>query len=638
MCFSVRLTAGKADSLARLLQGKTDTAYVQLACAVADAYIDENNAGRGFNYIDSALNRANAIRNEKFRAYAYNYAGNLYNYVGDVTKALESFEKALKINQKIGNAVGQRSVYLNRGNTFFNNSDYPKAEASYKLALTLNSLIHDDRSSLADIYNNLGSVNAVQLKFDAAKEYFTKAMAINIATRDSASIAYACNNLGLVEYNQGHYDKAMPYFKQALELKLKFGSSLNKAEAYVAMANLYEQMHEPAKELAALQSSLSYTDTAVYNEHLKGLYLAFASFHEKHNNIPQAYHYYKLLHSINSDLFKKEVESQIQQKELMFSLASSHLNDSLVQVAHIEKQGEQIKRSNTIRYFLLLIVVLVLIFLLLLYKRFRISQLQKKEITRQKMLVDEKQKEILDSITYAKRIQQALLNENMIREVFSEHFIFFQPKDIVSGDFYWSARIREKEELVFIAVCDSTGHGVPGAFMSLLNSNFLNEAINEKQIYSPDKVFDYVRNRLITSLGKEEQKDGFDGILLCFNRTSGRITYAAANNTPILVRSGNVIDFDHDRMPVGQGGNENFRLFNMEWQPGDRLYLVTDGFADQFGGSKGKKFMKRSLKELLSNMSSRPFAEQRSLLGKTLKEWKGNNEQVDDVTVLGIGL
>jgi serine phosphatase RsbU (regulator of sigma subunit) len=278
-----------------------------------------------------------------------------------------------------------------------------------------------------------------------------------------------------------------------------------------------------------------------------------------------------------------------------------------------------------------------------------------KEIEQKKNLIEEKQKEIYDSINYAERIQSAILNNKQLIDDLlgkDKYFILFQPKDIVSGDFYWATHIRSKEnikdggfevkttdDLFYIAVCDSTGHGVPGAFMSLLNMGFLSESVRERQIYQPNKIFDYVRSRLEESISNEGQKDGFDGILVCINKTSGQITYAAANNNPVVVSGKIMKHLPADKMPVGRGAKEEpFKLYHLDYAVGDRLYLYTDGYADQFGGPNGKKFKYRQLEEAIQYSSGRTFAEQEIVLENKFLGWKGDLEQVDDVCVMGIGV
>lgn len=248
-----------------------------------------------------------------------------------------------------------------------------------------------------------------------------------------------------------------------------------------------------------------------------------------------------------------------------------------------------------------------------------------------------KQKEILDSIHYAKRIQTALLaNKTLVTKNLPNNFIYFQPKDIVSGDFYWATEHNNK---FYLAVCDCTGHGVPGAFMSLLNIGFLSEAIKEKNIEEPGAIFNYVRLRLIESVSSDEQKDGMDGVLMCFDNTTQHVTYAAAHNEPILISNDDINYLPKDKMPVGKGIREDgFKTYTLSYKKDDVLYLYTDGYADQFGGEKGKKFKYKQLNELLLNIHQNRLSNQAETLSNTINTWRGKLEQVDDILVIGIKL
>lgn len=258
----------------------------------------------------------------------------------------------------------------------------------------------------------------------------------------------------------------------------------------------------------------------------------------------------------------------------------------------------------------------------------------KKSLEEKNEEIQEKNKEITDSISYAKRIQHALLaNGDLLKKNLTDHFILFKPKDIVSGDFYWAT---SKNDKFYLAACDSTGHGVPGAFMSLLNISFLNEAINERNISAPNEICGHVRNKLIESISQDGGQDGMDGVLVCIDKEKKKLSFTAAHNAPILIRKNTVIEFEADKMPIGKGDKtENFKQHVIDIMEGDTFYLYTDGYTDQFGGGKGKKFKYKQMKALLQSICNQPLNEQRKILDEIICNWKGDMEQTDDILIIG---
>jgi serine phosphatase RsbU (regulator of sigma subunit) len=257
------------------------------------------------------------------------------------------------------------------------------------------------------------------------------------------------------------------------------------------------------------------------------------------------------------------------------------------------------------------------------------------------LIIEGKNRDITDSISYARRIQHALLaSSNLLNQHLPQHFIFFQPKDIVSGDFYWAAPLEDGS--FALAVADSTGHGVPGAIMSMLNISCLNEAVTSKALVTPDEIFNYVRARIMDHMANdgsaEGGKDGMDGVLACFDMKSKRLTFAAANNPLWLVRGGELYEYVPDKMPVGKpmGAIHPFTAQQVSLKSGDLVIMITDGFADQFGGPKGKKFMYKALKELVLGISEMPVQQVATRLKQAFEQWKGSYEQVDDVLVFGV--
>jgi len=279
----------------------------------------------------------------------------------------------------------------------------------------------------------------------------------------------------------------------------------------------------------------------------------------------------------------------------------------------------------------------------------------KKSVEQKSKEILENNREITDSIKYAKRIQQTLLaNEQLLKKNLQDYFILYKPKDIVSGDFYWATERVESSRFnvesfeqsstfnfqpptsFYLAVCDSTGHGVPGAFMSLLNISFLNEAINERNLVLPNEICDHVRKRLIDNISQDGGQDGMDGVLISLDNENKKLSFAAAHNAPVLIRKNNVIEFEADKMPIGKGErSDNFRQQNIDIEEGDLFYLYTDGYTDQFGGPKGKKFKYSQMKALLQSICNQPLIEQKKILDDIITNWKGNMEQTDDILIIG---
>ncbi|MBL7888861.1 MAG: serine/threonine-protein phosphatase [Bacteroidia bacterium] len=224
-------------------------------------------------------------------------------------------------------------------------------------------------------------------------------------------------------------------------------------------------------------------------------------------------------------------------------------------------------------------------------------------------------------------------------------FILYKPKDIVSGDFYYALSHKHqgsKKEIFYMSAADCTGHGVPGALMSMMAVSKLNESIIEKNLIAPNEILDNVRKGIIASLNpegsEEESKDGMDCVLCAFDFEDMKLDFAAANNPLWLVRDGKVTEYAPDKMPVGKSPKENepYTLKSIDLAKGDIIYIFTDGYADQFGGEKGKKFKYKQLQELLISNSHLPMQEQKQILANTIEKWMGKLEQVDDILVIGI--
>ncbi|HTF05017.1 MAG TPA: SpoIIE family protein phosphatase [Bacteroidia bacterium] len=287
--------------------------------------------------------------------------------------------------------------------------------------------------------------------------------------------------------------------------------------------------------------------------------------------------------------------------------------------------------------------VMILVFLAVsMFKKENRKYAEKIEM--QKAALEEKNKEITDSINYAKRIQAALLAPaSLLKKNLPEHFVLYKPKAIVSGDFYWATEsVGSGSETFWLCVGDCTGHGVPGAFMSLMNISILRELIVEQKNSTPDVVLNKQREAIIRALNPDgaasAAKDGMDCILMNFERNLRVLHFAAANNPLLIVRNGTIVEYNADKQPVGlhEGHDAPFTLQKVELQRGDIVYAFTDGFADQFGGPRGKKFKYSQLKEHLLKLNEKTMDEQRNYLDTVFEDWRGGLEQLDDVLIIGI--
>lgn len=272
--------------------------------------------------------------------------------------------------------------------------------------------------------------------------------------------------------------------------------------------------------------------------------------------------------------------------------------------------------------------------------------LQKVEIQLQKDSLEAKNREITDSISYAKSIQNALIpSEEKFRDALKESFVLFKPKDIVSGDFYW---VYRKDEIVFYVTADCTGHGVPGGFMTMLGLSFLDQIIVNQHVQNPAEVLDLMKEKLIKTLNQYgqvgENKDGMDINVCRLDTSKNELTFSAANNNIYVVKNDSPVPgqkellvYKADRQPCGYFIlNKPFTSQTIQLNPGDCVYTFTDGYADQFGGPKGKKFRYKQFEQMLLNNSYGEMAMQRDILNDTMDEWRGTHEQVDDILVIGV--
>jgi serine phosphatase RsbU (regulator of sigma subunit) len=477
---------------------------------------------------------------------------------------------------------------------------------------------------------------------------YREALKSLMVSKDSSGISVAYYKIGKLFKVQQQLDSSLHYFLKSLESRKNIVDEYYLCAILNDVAFVYFDLGEREKAYSYILKSQDESDRIAE----KGLafrdinYFLFKYYKSK-KNYQVALQYKEISDSLDKVIYNSSSDKAIlkQQAKYIFDKEkelSEIENSKLIAIEREEKEKQQLLIYGTS-----FVLILVLVFSVFMYKRFKVTQKQKNvielkeiETNQQKHIIEEKHREITDSINYAERIQRSFLaTKAQLDEHLKDYFVLFQPKDVVSGDFYWSHQLQNGNFALVTA--DSTGHGVPGAIMSLLNTSSLEKAV-ELGINDPAEILNHTRQTIIERLKKdgstEGGKDGMDCSLISFNKDKTKFVYAAANNPIWIIRNNELIELVPDKIPVGKHDRDaiSFTQHEVELHKGDVIYTLTDGFPDQFGGPKGKKFMYKKLKEILISIAHKPCAEQQVFLQKTLNDWKGNTEQVDDITIIGV--
>jgi len=482
-------------------------------------------------------------------------------------------------------------------------------------------------------------------------------------------------------YQQKNYNKSIKYFDKELDIRGKSPNNTDLLEAYYNLGSTCLKLKKNRKAVVYFERSLKKAHELNSLEFIIANKKAIIVSSEAVGDYRKANLYLKQLLTTNEnvfsdkiELYKREVVKQksiaskrykelnITQKELDTAntelLASAETinfleEDTLKkqqQIASLrfqrmlkeyrfEQKEAELKLQKRITFQLIFGLVLisilaVLVFFLLLSKR-RMNN----KLTEQKEQIEVQNRAITSSIQYASKIQNVILpKEQLFDDYFSEHLLFFKPRDVVSGDFYFLQKVNQY--IVFAAV-DCTGHGVPGAFLSMLGSAYLNEIIRRKEAEEAAQVLDLLRNQiknLLQQTGeRREQKDGMDMALCVLNTETNELQYAGAYNPLILIRDGKLLEYKGDRMPIAISRKEKpFTNHFIQLQKNDQIYLYSDGFADQTGGEKNKKYKSKKFKTFLLQNSNLNMKDQKAIIEMEFSTWKGHNKQIDDATVLAV--
>lgn len=591
-----------------------------------------------------ALKTISYYKNKKGQATILGNIGIVYYRLSDYNRALDYYFRALKLNEEIGYRPSQPNNLNGIGLIYSELSDFKKANYYYNKAIKIYDEVRDNYGK-ATVLNNIGINCMESADYTNALKYYQEALKLDVVTGNLMGQARHLGNIGNVFAKIGENDKAIDCYNQAMKLNDEIGAKQNTILGNIATVYIKQKKIGLAEKCLKQAEKINLELGSVY--YLDGDCKNLSELYEQTNRYKEALHYYKEHIKYRDSVQREENQNAMIAKEMQYQFEK---REGAVKEEQKKKDilvKEEKRRQQLITYvisgFALLILLLAAVILRSLKnskQKNRIITEQKKLVDAQNKLVEEKNKDIIDSITYAKRIQQAILpSEKVWRKNLPDSFVFYQPKDIVAGDFYW---MEETENYVFAAAADCTGHGVPGAMISVVCSNALTKAVLEEKVTETNILLDKTRDIVLEKLSNSEEniRDGMDICLLRFNkRNKKEVQYSGANRSLLRISKGKFIEYPANKQPIGDYEKpQPFTPVELLLEQNDMLYLVTDGFADQFGGHAGKKFKTKQLYSLLLEQASRPLEQQCTTLKEVFVSWKSNNEQTDDVTVIGVRL
>lgn len=591
---------------------------------------------------------ANSIRN----------IGIVFEEQGNFPKALEYFLNSLSLNEKLGYKKGIAGNMISIGIVYKEKEDYKRAMDYYFKALKIVEEM-DNKSWKGITLVNIGNVYSSQHQSEKALEYYFKALVLNESVNNRIGISTNLGNIGIIYKEEGKYEQALEYYLKALKISEENGNreEIGRHTGNIGALYILQKKYKSAEEYLnkALKISTSIGDLNVSKE----WYMDLSDLFGKQQLWQKSLDNYKKYIIARDSMYNGENNIKALRAQMNFDYEKRTTADSVknaenqkVKDAEIVAQKSQLNQEKTQRYSLYGGMLLVLIFSGFLFNRFKVIRQQKIFIEQQKYLVEKKNKEVFDSINYAKKIQEALLKEEEhITEYLPPHFVLFKPKDIVSGDFYWS---QEKKSLSnenkgdifwYLCVADCTGHGVPGAFMSMLCTAYLNEINASENILSPAEILDKLREKIVKELKQSgesgESKDGMDVSMMRLNLRTMEMQWSGANN-PLWISKleegkPKLIEIKADKQPIGYTINPKpFTNHHISITKGDTIYLFSDGYADQFGGPDGKKFKQKQLQGKLLSIYHEALSIQKEILNTTFEEWRGELDQLDDIAMIGV--
>ena len=607
--------------------------------------LDKGNYEGAISCYKQVLDLSNKIKYASGIAKGYANLGVSYYLIGDYSKAIDYYNEAIPKLQASNDSINLATITANLSAFYQLVGDFEMAIEVCKKSLTY--LSENDDVGRASININLGRNYTELNDYVKALFYYKKALELTKKNGHVRNMVTAFNNIGTSYVSLGYFNKGIDNLERGLALAIKHEMESDVAHLKFFIAKAYKE-HKFirkakifAEESSLIADSLKIMELMVDNYLLLGEIYSKLKDYKSCNKVLRKH--IETKESIQNDYYhnqltEMEVKYKLDIKEKHIQLL---LKDSLHKNEIVLNQQNQLSwKKRESNYFItggLLLIVGILLIAYFLFKYRKVNKTifaQKNKVELQKSIIEIKNRDITDSIKYAERIQKTMLpTDDNINESLKKSFVLYKPKDIVAGDFYW---LEKKGKAVLFAVADCTGHGVPGAIVSVVCNNALNRSVRQYGLLMPNEILDKAKEIVVDTFSKNEDvRDGMD-VAIC-SIEGNKLYYSGANNPLWVFRDGELVIYPADRQPVGKYEYEKkFSSNEIDLIKGDTVYIFSDGYADQFGGDKNKKFKSTQLKKLLYSIQHENMEKQKEILNIEFDKWRGGFEQMDDVCLMGV--
>jgi serine phosphatase RsbU (regulator of sigma subunit) len=602
--------------------------------------------------LKTALMIAQHINDSVIISTSLNNLGNASAYQGDHVKALEYYMRGLAVEEKIKVQNNLHWYYSNMGNIYNEQKNYAKALEFSLKAIKVEEKIKD-KHALSVTLSNIGGIYSSIEKNDSALFYYIRSLQLSEEIKDTFSICLSLSNSAMMYSKLKRYGSAYEFATRGY----KIAKSKGLKDIIIYCVKTLGDVDLALKKYDSAEKYFLQVEAMATEIHAKLLisdgYLSLSNFYNEKQDHKKAYAYYKLYSETKDTLLNEGNSKLITEMNTKYTTEKKEKEIELlkknedIQALELSKKKNELERQQTVSISVFVGFILLMIVAVLMYSRFRLKKKANEQLQSAFNQIEEKNTQIeksnvmiTDSITYAKRIQDAILPapEDLSKSLSNDFFILYKPSQIVSGDFYWCS--TQGNKTIFV-VADCTGHGVPGAFMSMIGNTLLNEIVNERKITDTRKIAELLDEKIIHSLHQHEGTDKYDGMdisICCIDKVTKEINFTGAHHA-MYAFNGHLEKIKGDPYSIGGAQQQKTKIFTSQqvaYEEGLRLYFLTDGYCDQSGGETHKRFSSKKFELLLEQVKDINMNDQKEKLEQAFENWKGEEKQRDDVLVVGI--